>query len=231
MRGAAGLQAGQGGPEGPHLHILQSALSLALAVVLTPAGAAAHALDEYVQAARLSLTRSHVDLDMDLTPGVEVASSVVAMIDLDRDGAITPLEAAAYATRVLQDTTVELDGERVAMAVSRIDVPPIADMREGMGTIHLSAHGVHGVSLAGSTRLAFRNDHAPEGSVYLVNALVPDDRAVAVVRQERDWLQRSARIVYDVRPGSLAQIVWTVVAMASTLGLIVWRRRGVPTLP
>jgi hypothetical protein len=186
---------------------------------------AAHALDEYVQAARLSLTWSHVNLVMDLTPGVEVAPSIVAMIDLDRDSVITPDEAAAYATRVLHDTAVELNGGRVAMSLTRIDVPSIADMREGMGTIHLSAVGVHSVRLNGDARLAFRNDHAPEASVYLVNALVPDGPAIAVVRQERDWSQRSARILYEVRPGLDVQLGWIAFAIATSFGLVLARSK------
>jgi hypothetical protein len=210
---------------------MRTVFRLALAIALTPSGAAAHALDEFVQAARLSLTRSHVDLVMDLTPGVEVSSSIIATLDRDRDGVITPSEAAAYATRVLQDTTVELNGERLAMALTRIDVPPIAEMREGMGTIHLTARGVHDTGLNGDARLTFRNDHAPENSVYLVNALVPADRTLTVVRQERDWRQRSARIVYDVQPGTGAQMTWIAMGIALTLGLIATRRRGGLTLP
>ena len=141
------------------------ALFTLAAILLVPADAAAHAVDEYVQAARLSLTRSVVSLEMDLTPGVQVAASIVAMIDRDRDGLITPSEAAAYATGVLQDTVVDLDGVRVAMALTRIDVPPTAEMREGLGTIHMRAVGLHRMRLNGHARLTFRNDHAPNGSV------------------------------------------------------------------
>jgi hypothetical protein len=205
---------------------VRTILGLAVAITLAPTGAVAHTLDEYVQAARLSLTRTHIGLEMDLTPGVEVASSIVAMIDLDRDGLITPSEAAAYATRVLQDAAVDLNGGRVAMTLTRIDVPPIADMREGMGTIHLSALGVHGSRLNGDAQLTFRNDHAPEASVYLVNALVPGDRTIGVVRQDRDWSQRSARILYEVRPGLDVQLSWITIAIVTSLGLVLARRCG-----
>ena len=199
-------------------------LCLAVAtILLMPAGAAAHALDEYVQAARLSLTRTHVGLDMDLTPGVQLAASIVAMIDRDKDGVIAPAEAAAYAALVLRETVVELDGQPLTMALSSIDVPPIAEMREGMGTIHMRARGVHRASLDGNVRVTFRNNHAPEGSVYLVNALVPDDRTLSVVRQERDRFQRSAEIVYDVRPGLSAQLGWIAFAIVTSLGIVLGR--------
>ena len=198
-------------------------LGLAAAIAVLPSGVAAHALDEYVQAARLSLTRSHVGLEFDLTPGAQVAAPVVAMIDSNQDGVIAPDEAAAYAARVLQDTVVELNGERVAMRVIRIEVPSIADMREGIGTIHVSALGVHRARVSGEARLGFRNDHAPEKSVYLVNALVPSDRTLSVVRQERDRFQRTVQIVYDARPDLVVAMGWIVFAVATTLGLVVVR--------
>ena len=201
-------------------------LCLAVAtILLMPAGAAAHALDEYVQAARLSLTRTHVGLDLDLTPGVHVAAAIVAMIDRDRDGVITPAEAAAYASLVLDNAAVALDGQPLTMTVSRIDVPPIAEMREGMGTIHMSARAAHRMRLNSNVRVTFLNNHAPEGSVYLVNALVPDDRTLSVVRQERDRFQRSAEIVYDGRPGLSAQLGWIAFAIATSVGIVFVRRR------
>ena len=203
---------------------MRKILGLAAAIALVPAGAAAHALDEYVQAARLSLTRSGVSLDMDLTPGVQVAAPIVALIDRDQDGVITPVEAASYAARVLEDTVVELDGERVVMTLTRIDVPPSVEMREGMGTIHMSARGIHRVRLNGDARLTFRNNHAPEGSVYLVNALVPDDPTLSVVRQERDRFQRSVQIVYDVQPELSTQVGWIAFAIATSFGIVLARR-------
>jgi hypothetical protein len=201
-------------------------VSVVFAFALLPGSAAAHALDEYVQAARLSLAPSHVGLDMDLTPGVQVAASIVATIDRDQDGVITPAEAAAYATRVLEDTVVELDGMQLTMTLTRIDVPTIPEMRDGMGTIRLRAIAVHGARLGGTPVLTFRNDHAPEGSVYLVNALVPDDVAISVLAQEREWSQRSARITYRVKPGLDVQLSWIAIALATGFGLVIARRRG-----
>jgi hypothetical protein len=196
----------------------------AAALALVPAGVQAHALDEYVQAARLSLSRSHVGLEMNLTPGVEVAASIVALIDRDRDGTISPNEAANYAIHVLRQSVVELNGHTVLMTLARVEVPPLDEMRDGVGTIRVSASGVHGARLSGEARLTFRNDHAPERSVYLVNALVPDDHTISVAAQRRDWSQRSAQIVYTVQPGLDVQIGWLLLAIGGTTGLVLARR-------
>lgn len=194
-------------------------------LALGPSGALAHTLDEYLQAARLSLTRSQVSLDLDLTPGAMVAARIVAMIDRDQDGVISPAEAAAYATRVLNETAVELDGAPVPMTVTRVEAPPIGELREGMGTINIRAVGVHRTRLAGRARLSFRNDHAPDGSVYVANALVPADRRLSVSRQDRDVAQRSIDVFYDVGPTIASQVGWTAFAVVTGLTLVA-RRRG-----
>jgi hypothetical protein len=166
-----------------------------------------------------------VGVDIDLTPGVEVASPIIAMIDRDHDGVVSPGEAAAYGTRVLADTVVELNGERVAVTLTRIDVPPAGEMRDGAGTIRLHAVGTHRVGLGGGAVLSFRNDHAPVTSVYAVNALVPTDGAFSVSRQDRDTLQRSVNVSYDVRPSRALQLGWVGLAVVTSLGWTVLRRR------
>jgi hypothetical protein len=210
------------------------AFALALAVIaLAPQGAAAHALDEYVQVSRLSLTRTRISLDMDLTPGAVTAASIVALIDRDEDGVVSPTEAADYGRRLLGDLGVELDGQRVAMTLVRIDVAPVGELREGIGTIRVSAIGAHGSHLVGQARLSFRNDHDPERSAYSVNAMVPADRTLSVFRQDRDRSQRSIDILYDVRPALPGQIGWAILGAVTCLLLIVVRRSpiGPASLP
>jgi hypothetical protein len=200
------------------------ALAALALFALIPSGAFAHTLDEYLQAARLSLTRSHVSLDLDLTPGAMVAARIAAMIDRDQDGVISPAEAAAYGTRVLGETAVALDGARVTMTVTRVEAPPIAELREGVGTITIRASGAHGARLAGHARVSFQNDHAPDGSVYLANALVPADRWLSVSRQNRDVTQRSIDVLYAVGPTVTGQVGWTIFAVATCLAIVARRR-------
>ena len=61
-----------------------------------PAESAAHRLDEYLQAARVSLARDRIALEVDLTPGANIAPAIVALLDRDGDGTISPIEAEAY---------------------------------------------------------------------------------------------------------------------------------------
>ena len=61
------------------------------------------------------------------------------------------------------------------MTLTRVEAPSIDDMRDGVGTIQLRAVGNIDAVAAGRRHLYFRNNHQPAASVYLVNALVPED--------------------------------------------------------
>jgi hypothetical protein len=198
-----------------------AAIVFALAL---PAKPAAHRLDEYLQAARLSLARDRITLEVDLTPGANIASAIVPLLDRDGDNTISPIEAAAYGRVVLADLVLELDGRPVALTLTHVEAPSIDEMRDGSGTIQVRAAGTVEAVAAGRRRLDFRNNHYPAGSVYLANALMPDDRDVGVVAQTRDPRQREIRIEYDVRPRWSARLLWLVLGAAALSTLIVRRK-------
>src|SRR5688572_3513135 len=92
-------------------------------VLAMPATSAAHRLDEYLQAARLSLARDRIALEVDLTPGVNIAAAIVTLLDRDGDRRISPVEARAYGQAVLADLVLELDGRTVPVTLTRVEIP------------------------------------------------------------------------------------------------------------
>ncbi len=190
----------------------------------------AHRLDEYLQAARLSLGRTQVTLEVDLTPGASVADSIIALIDRDGDRTITPLEAQSYGQAVLSKVVVELDDRPVRLTLAHVESPSTDEMRHGMGTIQLRAVG--DVEQAGLWRrrrqLHFQNNnHHEASSVYLVNALIPSDGGITVVAQTRDAKQREARIDYSVSPRWPGYLYWPVVGAVALV--FVFRRLRLTT--
>ena len=193
-------------------------------VLATPVESAAHRLDEYLQAARVSLAGDLIRLELDLTPGVNIASAIVTLLDRDGDGTISPIEAGAYGQVVLTDLVLELDGRSVAVTLTRVETPSIDDLRDGVGTIQLRAVGRVEGFVAGRRDLYFRNNHQPAASVYLVNALMPDAADVRVVGQRRDPRQQGVRVEYDVGPRWPAQLLWLILGAAGLSTLMVLRR-------
>ena len=193
-------------------------------VLVMPATTAAHRLDEYLQAARVSLGRDRITVEVDLTPGANIASAIVALLDRDGDNTISPLEAEAYGRAVLADLVLELDDRPVALALTRVETPTIDEMLDGLGTLQLRAVGRVDTVGAGRRQLHFRNNHRPAASVYLVNALIPEDGDVGVVAQTRDPRQQGVRVDYNVGPHWPGQLLWLVLGAAVVSPLIVLRR-------
>ena len=206
-----------------------SVRSFAIAVVLLvlSADVRGHRLDEYLQAARLSLASERVALEIDLTPGIAIAPGIISDVDSDRDGTIAPVEARAYGQTVLSNIELTLDGRPVNVAMDRVEVSPAGELRDGVGSIQLRASASVDRLTAGRHDLRFENNHHPGAAVYLVNALAPDDRNVGVVGQYRDPSQRTARIEYDVRRPASAQWLWMFAGAACfhRLAAAVFRRK------
>ena len=186
-------------------------------------GLRAHQVDEYLQAARLSLSHDRVTLDLDLTAGVAVAPAIIARLDANGDNRISPLEARAYGQSVLSDVVVTLDGQPVAVTLASVEVPSTAEVRDGVGTIQLRAAGTVAGRHSGRRLLHFRNNHRPDVSVYLVNALRSDDAGVQVLTQTRDPYQSEIQIEYSVDPHWLIRAAWLAAGLAGIVVLVTRR--------
>ena len=193
-----------------------AALALSLYVSVS---AAAHRLDEYLQAARVSLLVNAVVVELNLTPGVAVAPSVVAAIDGDRDGRFSDVEQQTYADRLRSDLHLAIDGVALPAELTRIEYPTLEQLTDGVGVIRIELRSTFSTSTAGHHEFSLRNDHRPEVGVYLANALVPMTAAIAIRDQRRDLDQRELRIEYDVTPGGTSPIVFIVAALVALVGL------------
>ena len=166
------------------------------------AGAAevsAHRRDEYLQAARIAIEPGAVLLELNLTPGIELADAIIADLDRDRDGAVSADEQRAYGRLVLSALTLEIDGTPVRAHLTGTSFPPAEAMRRGEGTIRLQSAATLPRLSSGVHHLLFRNGHHPVRSVYLANALAPATPDVTVMAQRRDVAQTELTIDYLLR--------------------------------
>ena len=192
-------------------------------LLVLSASPSAHRLDEYLQAARVSLGHTRVDLEIDLTPGASVADGIISLIDRDGDKRISPLEAERYGREVLAEVVLELDGRPIALTLNHVEASPLEELRHGLGAIQLRTSGDVESRMSFRRELHFQNNHHAASSVYLVNALMPTDSGIRVVSQRRDAKQRDARIEYSVRPQWPKYVYWPI------LGLVVggwWFMKG-----
>jgi hypothetical protein len=191
-----------------------------------PVPAGAHRLDEYLQATRLSIDIDRVGLEIDLTPGVSVASRVFAWADTNRDGELSTTETEAYARRILSAVVLSVDGRVVPVTLVDSRFPDVRDITAGVGTIRLRAASKIPPASAGRHQLAYVNEYRPDMSVYLVNALVPADSHIRITDQRRDPAQHRLTLDYDVTTHSASFRTSWLLAGLVALGLLAVTRRS-----
>jgi hypothetical protein len=179
---------------------LPAAAAIAL---LLGARAFAHRLDEYLQAALISVEKDRVQVSMRLVPGVAVSSSVLAVIDTNGDGVISRAEQRAYAERVLGDLSLTAEGTRLSPRLVSVHFPAVEEMKAGLGEIRieLSANLPPG---GPNRRLVLQNTHQGRIAAYLMNCLVPRDPDIRIAAQSRNEQQSVYRVDYVVRSSRAA---------------------------
>ena len=193
-------------------------------LLLAPAAASAHRLDEYLQAARIAVDREQIIVELDLTPGTAVAARILSEIDRDGDGAIVPHEAEAYGRDVVTDLVLTVNGRAAPLRLTDVVCPTPPEMFDGLGTIRLRARASTIGMAAERMAVRFTNNHAPVGSVHLVNALKPGDRRLVLEHQTRDVTQREIALEYRARAQVSAQMGWSALALVAMLALIAMRQ-------
>jgi len=196
---------------------------LALSLV---GGAAAHRLDEYLQATLIGVTRDGIDVEIHLTPGIAMLPVLMAVIDQDGDGRISLGEERAYVGRVAGEVELRVDGVPAPLSLIESQFPAIEAMREGLGTIRMKLR-----TARSGHEVRFENRHLPQVSVYLVNCLAaPSDRLV-VSRQERDEAQRSIAFAYSFGAGAVTgpRAAWTALGpfWPAAIGMLLAARMAV----
>ena len=192
-----------------------------------PATAAAHRLDEYLQATRIALAPNNVRVEIDLTPGINVAPRVGPLIDIDGDGALSPAERRAYAELVVRLTALQFDGRPAPLVLVGSEYPSLDDMRAGVGTIRLIARATLAATSRGGHSLTYANVHQPEMSAYLINALAPPP-GIHITRQQRDTWQRQLTLDYvvDASPGRGWRIAGGLGGATLMMCALGWFRRS-----
>lgn len=196
-----------------------------LVAVGTAVPASAHRLDEYLQALRVDLRANGIVVELDLTPGANLAADVVATLDPNGDGAIDRAEADAYVGSVLHGLELSVDDRRVDLDVISRTVPSIDEVREGAGVISLVTRADVDQP-PGRHRVRVSNAYRSDVGAYLANALRPDSRAITITSQLRDPRQQTLTIDYLVGvPLAARASGWTAIALALLGCSLYWRRR------
>ena len=178
-------------------------LPLLLALLALPSAVSRHRLDEYLQATLVAIEPGDIRLQINLTPGVDVAEQVLALIDRDRDGVISTNEAAAYAEVLKRDLTASRwIGRKVRIETHRVSIPRARRTPHRLGNhsdgILRDARSARGRSAQAHPR----EPASPPMSVYLFNAAQPKSGTVQITRQKRNDNQSTGEIDFTFHPSA-----------------------------
>lgn len=207
-------------------------LSLLIALIVPRSASYAHQLDEYVQATLVQIDPSAIRLQINLTPGVEVADEVLDLVDHDRDGVISQKEAVAYAEMLKRDLAVRLDGSDVELSVTESNIVEPSELRTGWGIIQTEFLLAPAALTAGAHTLVFENRHLGSLSVYSFNAARPRSDSIQIIRQTRSDNQGAGEIefAYDApaspsKTGIVAALAAFVIAVVASVLRLARSRR------
>jgi hypothetical protein len=168
-------------------------------LTLLPAEPRAHPLDEVLQGAYLTLAPGEVRLELDLTPGTNIADALLQALDANADRIISDAEAQRYARRVLAQSSLTLDDVAVSWALGGVNVPPYGALEAGVATIAIRAVAARPDS-AGTHVLDYRNDHQPAPSLRTANVFLEPGEGwqYRVVTQQRSDEGARLTVTYTI---------------------------------
>lgn len=135
---------------------------------LIPTWAFAHPVDEVVQGAYLTLAPGQVRLELDLTPGTEVADAVLRAIDANGDRRLSDAEGRGFGERVLKQSTISLNGKPVAWRLDRVSMPSYEEVRDATPTLKVYATAPR-LERKGAQTLGYENRYQPARSQWIAN--------------------------------------------------------------
>ena len=140
---------------------LVAAVLVIAAVVFTSAGAAsAHNVDELLQQIYVTPMLQGVNVSVEMTPGSQVATGLLSLIDSDGNQVISTSEAAAHTETVRSALTFTTDGRPVAARLVHTTYPDVPLLVAGGGTIILDfSVDIPATTQARSVRIS--NNYAP----------------------------------------------------------------------
>ena len=190
--------------------LLPGLMALLLELLLPVRAVFTHPLDVYLQASYITLAPAQVVVELDLSPGVLVVPQILPQMDTDGDQKISEVEGQVYADSVLQNIVLQVDGQPLTLAVTKIDMPDYLTIQAGYGTIRVYTVARLADGMTGTHQIYYNNNYTPTGSAYQVNAFVDKNIAITLGKQNRDDIQQSMQMDYAI--GSAEPILATSMA-------------------
>jgi ABC-type nickel/cobalt efflux system permease component RcnA len=174
-------------------------ISLIGFLLIFPAMALAHPLDEFYQVTYIKMAPNRISMTIELYSGVLIGPTIEGLIDTNQDQTFSETERRAYVERFIGDVTFEVDHEPVPLIATELEFPDPLDVRAGVGLIRFKLITDLPADHRGAHEFFYQNHHQPDIGVYVVNVLGGDPRWMQLTHKDRDVFQTSLRVKYTIK--------------------------------
>ncbi|MEZ4731310.1 MAG: hypothetical protein R3E79_29680 [Caldilineaceae bacterium] len=199
-------------------------IALLFTLLAAPKAALAHPADVYLQASYLTVLPTQIVVELKLSPAILVAPELLTTLDPNGDEQIEEAEWQAYVDQIVPQLALQVNGQPLLLTVTELETMPYLNIQAGYGEIRITlAADLAAVTsnfTTGTHQIYYKNNFAPTGVAYQVNAFVDQTGAgeptITLGKQNRDELQQSIAVDYTIGPVATTAADISVATTSST---------------
>lgn len=178
------------------MRILQARATLAVGLALA-APLSAHRTEGLLQASLVEVLPAQVGVEVTLTPGIDIAPKIIALLDANGDGEFSGAESTGWSALFMARQTVTADGQSLPLKLVNLRSSPLAEMTYGHAQIVVHFTADFGPLALGPHTIVCANRYEPIPCSYQCNGLVPKAPGVRITHHRRDERQQELTLAAE----------------------------------
>jgi hypothetical protein len=150
----------------------------------------AHRTAGLLQSSLVEVLPSQVGVEVTLTPGMDIAPKMVALLDTDGDGVFSGIESAVWSEVFMVGQSMKVEGQLIPLQLQSVRTSPLGEMTNGHAEIVVHFTADLDPSTRGARTIVCANRYEPIPCTYQCNGLVPKAPGVHLSSHRRDSDER-----------------------------------------
>jgi hypothetical protein len=157
----------------------------------------AHRLEGLVQSSLVEIAPPQIKVRVTLSPGIDIAPKIQALLDPNADGESSESESKAWAGQFMARQRVTVDGQTLPLTVQNVSSSPLSELAGGHAEIIIDYTAELGKLARGQRTVVCANHYEPISCIYQCNGVVPKVPGVRINSHRRDTGERELTLAVD----------------------------------
>jgi len=131
---------------------------IGLALLVVPAAIFAHPHARVDQQAQMSISRSEISVSFRIIPSTQDGAHMFDHLDKDSNGLISNSEKTAFASSLIANSHLTVNGRSVRLGLLDTEVPTRKTMRQGQGLIGVRSRALTSLPAGRQHKIVFQID-------------------------------------------------------------------------